>query len=235
MNSFSQILAQVRRARLAVGSQDAAAPVRGFTLLELLIVIAIIVILSVMLIIVINPVETLRKSRDSQRISDLNTLKTAMGIYTTTVAAPSLGTCKTATSSWTGARVYYSFPSDSGAVTTNVTNATANQVTLANLSKVDGAGWIPVNFEAMSQGSPISAIPVDPVNTIASPGNPAATDLMYRYACLSTTMTYEVDARLESNEYTVVTNRMASDGGENNTRYEVGTNLHVFTAADGGF
>jgi len=64
---------------------------RGFTLLELLIVIAIIAILSVALIIVINPAETLKKSRDANRISDLNALKTALGIYMTSTTTPNLG------------------------------------------------------------------------------------------------------------------------------------------------
>ena len=42
----------------------------GFTLLELLIVISVLAILSVALIVVLNPAETLKKGRDSQRISD---------------------------------------------------------------------------------------------------------------------------------------------------------------------
>ena len=45
---------------------------KGFTLLELLIVIAIIAILSVVLVIVLNPAETLRKSRDAQRHDHLH-------------------------------------------------------------------------------------------------------------------------------------------------------------------
>ena len=63
---------------------------KGFTLLELLIVIAIIAILSVVLIVALNPAETLRKTRDSQRISDLSSLKTALGIYVTTITNPLL-------------------------------------------------------------------------------------------------------------------------------------------------
>src|ERR1035437_6565486 len=63
----------------------------GFTLLELLIVIAIIAILSVALVIVLNPAETLKKARDAQRISDLSTLKTAIGLYMTSVSPVYLG------------------------------------------------------------------------------------------------------------------------------------------------
>lgn len=219
----------------------------GFTLLELLIVIAIIAILSVMLIIVINPVETLRKSRDSQRISDLNTLKTAMGVYTTTIATPNLdgsptttinALCRTSAAWVAGNKIWYSLPSDAGSITGvtvvgAATQPTAAQVTQVNLSRVDGSGWLPVNFEAMTSGSPISNLPVDPVNKIVTLTAPTSTDYVYRYACNSTNLTYEVDARLESDEFTKVTNRMQSDGGDNDNLFEVGTNIRIL--GTGGF
>lgn len=235
MNSFSKAFAGATHIMSGRQSREVGQDLRGFTLLELLIVIAIIVILSVMLIIVINPVETLRKSRDSQRISDLNTLKTAMGIYTTTIAQPSIGTCASSTGTAYDGKLYYSLPTESGtvikpAVITGA--ATIGQVAKASLALVSGGGWIPVNFESMSQGSPISALPIDPVNTMAVVGTPKATDLVYRYGCLASTMTYEVDARLESNEYTVTTNRMASDGGDNDNLYEVGTNIRILPTGD---
>jgi prepilin-type N-terminal cleavage/methylation domain-containing protein len=215
----------------------------GFTLLELLIVIAIIAILSVMLIIVINPIETLRKSRDSQRISDLNTLKTAMGIYTTSYASPSLDglasstantTCRGA-SAWTaGNKMWFSLPSDTATISnvslTSVILAnqpTIVQVTKANLARVDGTGWLPVNFDALPSGSPISGLPVDPVNTVSTASAPANTDLIYRYACGQSNLSYEINARLESNEYTVINNRMQADGGDNDNLYEVGTSIRL--------
>lgn len=210
---------------------------KGFTLLELLIVIAIIAILSVMLIIVINPIETLRKSRDSQRISDLNTLKTAMGIYTTSIANPVLdgGTnsaCKPGPS-WSGSsKLWYSYPSDTATIsnisfTGTSTLPSVAQVAKANISRVDGTGWIPVNFDSLPSGSPISNMPIDPVNSVAAAAAPKNTDLVYRYACGATNLTYEVDARLESNEYTSINNRMAADGGDNDNLYEVGTSLLI--------
>ncbi len=54
----------------------------GFTLLELLIVIAILAILSVALVIVLNPAETLKKARDAQRRADVNTILNAVYQYT---------------------------------------------------------------------------------------------------------------------------------------------------------
>lgn len=219
---------------------------RGFTLLELLIVISIIAILSVALILVLNPAETLKKSRDTQRISDLSTLKTALGIYTTTISSPTLaGTTNTACKSgntgggagaWTVGedRIYYSLPSESDitdqsldAVTFSATFGAA-QVTNANLTNIDGTGWLPVNLASVSGGTPLSNLPVDPTNTVSDLANVASTDLVYRYGCNSTTLTWEIDAQLESTAFTVDDNKKTKDGGNNSNYYEVGTNLKVF-------
>lgn len=54
---------------------------RAFTLIELLVVIAIIAILSVVVVLSLNPAETLRQSRDSNRVSDLDTLTHALSLY----------------------------------------------------------------------------------------------------------------------------------------------------------
>lgn len=162
---------------------------KGFTLLELLIVISIIAILSVALVLILNPAETLRKSRDTQRISDLNTVKTALGLYLTSTSSPSMGACP------------YAVPRSS-------------TTTLATLT--DGTGWIPVNLSSLSSGSPISSFPVDPVNdTIHG----------YWYKCAADN-TFEVSAVLESTEYSP---RMLNinDGGNDDTRYEVGTKLSL--------
>lgn len=229
---------------------------RGFTLLELLIVIGIIAILSVILVIVLNPAETLKKARDTQRMSDLATMKTALGLYLTstttpylagTNAAPSNASCKTGSGggSWTVAsdNIYYSYPSDSPGA--NITDTTLDnqtfsgtggkkQVVSADLNKVDGDGWLPVNLESLQSGSPISSFPADPVNTIADVANVASTDLVYRYACNATSLTFEIDAQLESDAYTVTEDKRRKDGGNSNSYYEVGTNLKILGASASG-
>ncbi len=217
----------------------------GFTLLELLIVISIIAILSVMLIIVINPAETLKKSRDSQRISDLNTLKTALGIYTVSTSTPHLGgnmtdtACKDNTGAYIAtSRIFYSIPSDGKGVL--ITDATldagvasvpaSGQVTTANMANTDSTGWIPVNFSTLTSGSPISGLPFDPVNTVGAAAAVAQGDLVYRYVCGVVGMTYEIDARLESLEFTVTNDKQGTDGGNNSGLYEVGTNVKLLGA-----
>lgn len=213
---------------------------RGFTLLELLIVIAVIAVLSVILVLVLNPAETLKKSRDSQRMSDLATIKTALGLYATSTSSPVMGetntACKGTTASESayasGDKIYYSYPSDTPGATISdttfdgqTTNLTNKQVTNAALSATDGTGWLPVNLSVLSGGSPISNLPIDPINTIASVSSTTATDFVYRYVCSEKTLKYEIDARLESTAFTVDDNRMSKDGGNNANYYEVGTDL----------
>ena len=54
---------------------------RAFTLIELLVVIAIIAVLAVVVVLVLNPPELLRQSRDSNRLSDMSLLNSAVSIY----------------------------------------------------------------------------------------------------------------------------------------------------------
>jgi uncharacterized protein (TIGR02145 family)/prepilin-type N-terminal cleavage/methylation domain-containing protein len=221
----------------------------GFTLLELLIVIAIIAILSVALVMVLNPAELLKKSRDSQRISDLTTLKKAIGIYITTSRTPYLaGTTNTAckgTSSLSGwqasqDKIYYSYPSNIGGVVdaskisaTNIDGTTFSigygptQVTKENLGNTDNTGWIPINFSSLPDSSPISNLPIDPTNTIANRASPTLSDLVYRYACKEDTLTFELNAVFESESYTLTDLMMSKDGGNNDSYYEIGTNLEI--------
>lgn len=219
---------------------------QGFTLLELLIVIAIMGVLSVVLIFLLNPAETLKKSRDVQRISDLSTLKTALGLYLTSVNTPYLAGaasnagCKTGAGAGAygaGVKIYYSYPSDSpGAAITDTTldggttNPAANQVLNAALSNIDGTGWLPVNLGALSGGSPLSNMPIDPINTVTTVGVVASTDLVYRYVCNTTSTTFEIDSQLESTAYTSDDNRRVKDGGNNANFFEMGTNLLLLGA-----
>ena len=216
----------------------------GFTLLELLLVVLIMALLAVFLYLTINPVEISKRLRDSQRMSDLATLKKAIGFYQVNKSHPFFaGTdnaaCKGTLNdpNWqTTDYIYYSYPSDgAGAEITaktldgmTFTIGGAHQVPSTNLYAVDGVGWLPINFLTLAGGSPISKLPVDPINSIADPANPKSSDLVYRYICLESTLKYEIDATFESNAYAVKDNKMAKDGGNNDNYYEVGTDLGIF-------
>src|SRR3989344_4327362 len=62
---------------------------KGFTLIELIIVITILVILGIVVVMLIDPAEILAQSRDSQRISDLATIKGAVQLVLSNRAATS--------------------------------------------------------------------------------------------------------------------------------------------------
>jgi len=214
---------------------------QGFTLLELLIVIAIIAILSVILVLVLNPAETLKKSRDAQRISDLNTLKTAIGLVVTASTTPYLSSGNTNCSGGGAAKIFYSnnvsctaapTPGADSATTTLVANTWCSGTSSAS---IDGTGWIPLAFSWLPGGSPISNLPLDPVNTVAGAA-PAATDFIYRYYCQSAGGTkpsyvFELNAGLESAAYTVDDDKRAKDGGDNAAMFEVGTDLRLLPAS----
>ncbi len=211
----------------------------GFTLLELLIVVSIIAILSVALIFVLNPAETLKKTRDAQRISDMATLKTSLALYMTSTSTPFLGgltdntACKTIPSTVRGDegtfKIWYSTSSTITDVTLDGSTVVTPMVVAATPALTNGTGWIPVNFDTLIGGSPISNLPVDPTNTISSLSAVASTDLVYRYSCSQTPLAFVVAAQLESDTYTTSpNNKKTLDGGNNTNYYEVGTNLRIF-------
>ena len=166
---------------------------RGFTLLELLIVIAILAVLATVVIITLDPAEIMRKTRDVQRISDLSNLKTAIQMYLIDYATDTLPWATSATSS-----------------TSTSPNTPTNN-------------WLGINFTLMPSGSPLSRIPIDPVNNET---------YQYRFQSSSTVskIDFEIDAKFESKYYTTGDTRLDNkDAGDNDTRYETGTALTIMT------
>jgi len=203
---------------------------KGFTLLELLIVIAILAVLGAIVIFLLNPVETLKKARDSQRISDLSTIKTALGIYLTSTSSPQLDntTGNTLCVGGTG--------NDTIWLTDNtITDATIGSFAAVvstpatSAGNVDGAGWIKVNLNSLIGGSPISNFPIDPINVAIIPTAVSSTDLIYSFACKKSPLGFEVNATLESEAFTVVDDKRAKDGGNNLNLYETGNNLTIIS------
>jgi prepilin-type N-terminal cleavage/methylation domain-containing protein len=185
------------------------APSSAFTLIELLVVIAIIAILAVVVVLTLNPAQLLAQSRDANRVSDLATLSSAIGLYQTDVAGASIGSSST---------TYPSIPSASS------TCGDLGLITLpsgysyycsssAKYRSIDGSGWIPIDFREISSGAPFGSLPVDP-------SNKASANLYYTYTVGGSQ--YELTADLESLKYASMSQ---SDGGIYNNLYEKGTNL----------
>ncbi len=137
---------------------------RGFTLIELLVVIAILGVLATAVVLVLNPAELLKQGRDSTRLSDLAALNSAIGIFRADQYDVNIGTAST---------TYISIPDASSlcsdlSLPTPPAGWTYHCDSTSTYTKVDGGGWIPIDFSKISSGSPLSKLPVDPMNTVAN-------------------------------------------------------------------
>ncbi len=179
---------------------------RGFTLLELLIVIAIIAVLSTVVVLLLNPGEYLKQTRDSQRLNDLDALRNALNLflYNTTSTSP-LGTCPS------GGRCTF----NPGAGNGPFVSATCGAI--ATSTAVSGTGWVDVNFSGLSVGSPLARLPMEPSNS---------NTLFYAYACDNTSFKFKLAGKLESAKFS---NQMldSNDGGIRDTFYEVGNDMSL--------
>jgi prepilin-type N-terminal cleavage/methylation domain-containing protein len=188
---------------------------KGFTLLELLIAIAILAVLATVAVLVINPAEYLKQSRDAKRIADIGALNKALGLAEFNGLA--LGGAPT--------NVYVSL--------VDTVNTCANLAlpplpatyrywcvtAAANLKKVDGTGWIPVNLATMVGGSPLVSLPVDPAN-----------DVSYFYTYIPGG-SFALSAALESDKY--LKQSALKDAGTNPAKIEMGSDVKLLTNADG--
>ncbi len=180
---------------------------KGFTLIELLVVIGIITILAVVVILTLNPAQLLAQSRDSNRISDLNTLKSAISLYLADVSSPDIGDASKCYET-IASPIPYGTGTNCGAFLAGTASTSADIA-------VDGTGWVPITFTNISAGSPIAKLPIDPVNT---------TSFYYAYRA-SSTLTFEIDGHMESTKYATTSgsNVQSTDGGDSPYLYEVGT------------
>lgn len=166
---------------------------KGFTLIELLIVIGILAILATAVILVLNPAQLLAQARDSQRISDMGSVKSAIALYLSTATSPALTastTCTVAAATCNG----------------NSNPFVAGTLVITSSTAIDGTGWVGgVALSQTSGGTSLSALPLDPTNSGS---------YYYAYRGDNTDNTFKIMGRLESQKYR---GNMTSDGGTNNT------------------
>ena len=198
----------------------------AFTLIELLVVIAILAILFIVVLLVLNPAQLLKQARDSNRIQDLATIKSAIGYYLEDQSLPSIGTAGTC---YLDANLVITGASSVLATTTCPWFFTASTTNATNTSRSISGGWIPVNLSLVSVGSPIGQWPVDPLNTMgaAGPTTPSSSNWFYSYAATSTNYGFKVAAMMESTKYSNggPSDVESTDGGDSTNTYEQGTNL----------
>lgn len=120
---------------------------RGFTLVELLVVIAIIAILAAVVALIINPLELTRRARDATRLADLTSLQNAINVAV-----------QEATNS--GAAILCS---NTGSYPCNGNSAVDSRLTT-------GTGWVRVNLSASAQSVSVPTLPADPVNSSGASG-----------------------------------------------------------------
>jgi prepilin-type N-terminal cleavage/methylation domain-containing protein len=191
--------------RVALRSRNA------FTLIELLVVIAIIAILAVVVVLTLNPAELLRQSRDSNRLSDLATLTSALNLYNTDqggASGYSLGSANV---------TYLSIPDPSATTTAGSdcsglgfpSGGSFHCAASSTFRSVNSTGWIPVNLQTLSSGAPLGSLPIDPVNTTSS-------NFYYTYQTDGTS--FKIRAVPESNKY-------LAQAGTNPNLFTVGSKL----------
>lgn len=188
---------------------------KGFTLVELLIVIAIVAILATATIVVLNPAELLAQARDAQRIADLDNIRTALGLYVISVTGSNL--CANANAGCAAGGICMIDP-----LVGNGPFSTQTCGSISTARTVAGVGWVDVNLTRIPGGSPLAILPIDPTHTTA---------YFYAYKADNIAKTFKVAGRLESLRYRGM---MTADGGTRNTCsthlentcfYEIGTNL----------
>lgn len=116
---------------------------RGFTLVELLVVISIIAILAAVVILVINPLELIHRSRDATRIKDLDNLVQAINVSMQEAGMSSNSIvsilCK-----------------ESGIYPCSGSSNNGTRLT-------DGTGWLKADLSIQSSVT-LPTLPIDPVN-----------------------------------------------------------------------
>ena len=115
---------------------------KGFTLLEVMVVTTILATLATTTLVTLNPTELLAQMRDSQRITTIGMLRDAISLLVADAPATNLGDVT---------RVHISLPSndpncaDIVGLPTLPSGMFYRCVTAANLTRIDGHGWIPLN------------------------------------------------------------------------------------------
>ena len=121
---------------------------KGFTLIELLLVIAIIAILALLIFVALDPASRFKDARDSRRISDVNTILTAIKIN----QIDNKGSYLTAIQNASTTSIYMIGSCTSGATSTAVTD----------YCDTDPTKSVCLNLGGLVSGGYLGSFPISP-------------------------------------------------------------------------
>lgn len=186
----------------------------GFTTVELLVTVTIMAVLAILVVVVINPVDLLRQGKDSNRMAGLNSVNGALRFLTENEPGTFIGTSSV---------VYVSVP-DTSPICANLGLPTLPSgwaygcVQGSSSTRIDGTGWIPVNFSALPAGSPISQLPIDSKNT-------TSTRNYFTYVGSGKTWELNFTPEATKNKLGGDSKVATKDGGDSPSLVELGSNL----------
>lgn len=200
---------------------------KGLTYIEILIVLGVILLISGIMTSTFKIQKNFLKARDLQRIQDLISLNNILNSYLRSstlidLDGPVLENRGIDESLPT---IFVSIPLEeykfNDTYVYNTSTYYFYQVNKNDYQRIDGFGWIPINFQNMSYLN-IGYLPVDPINSFDS-------GLYYLYAFRKLPPQYEITAKFESPEYqnNGLSDKVSTDGGNDENRFEIGSNLNL--------
>ena len=176
---------------------------QGFTLVELLVVIAIIAVLAAVVVLIINPVELTRRSRDAARLTDLANLQQAINVAV-----------QEATGSGTAAILCANDFNNGPSACRGASNTDSRNS--------NGTGWVQVNLGAQKSVS-VATLPIDPINDSGD---------HYTYCSNGDTYEIDAVLESEQQKGKMLTDG-GNENEPGSARYEVGSNLNLVAASGG--
>ena len=182
---------------------------KGFTILEILIVIFLIGVFSTILFFAFNSLDIIKRTRDSKRINDLQVLNSAIKVLINQNPDVFLGNENI---------IYLSLPDTNSNCSSYLSKLpplyfpfSYRCVNSNDFRKINGQGWLPLDFSNLLLG--ISSLPIDPLNSSD-----------YFYAYIKKGNKYKLTAKMESENFALM---MINDGGIEPLLYEIGSDLRI--------